>query len=73
MESQDHAEVGRIKGNVEECRKTLQSLGYADFTVEDFFAVNYYIFLSFFLAEIGYLFHFFYIWELGVLYLCILP
>ncbi|EOX99621.1 Otubain, Ubiquitin thioesterase Otubain, Peptidase C65, otubain isoform 6 [Theobroma cacao] len=39
LESQDHAEVDRIKGNVEECRKTLQSLGYADFTFEDFFAL----------------------------------
>ncbi|OMO51321.1 Ubiquitin thioesterase Otubain [Corchorus capsularis] len=39
LESQDRAEVDRIKGNVEECRKTLQSLGYADFTFEDFFAL----------------------------------
>ncbi|XWS54086.1 hypothetical protein CRYUN_Cryun10bG0058700 [Craigia yunnanensis] len=39
LESQDHAEVDRIKGNVQECRQTLQSLGYADFTFEDFFAL----------------------------------
>ncbi|XWS68737.1 hypothetical protein CRYUN_Cryun04dG0117400 [Craigia yunnanensis] len=39
LESQDRAEVDRIKGNVEECRKTLESLGYADFTFEDFFAL----------------------------------
>ncbi|XWS39408.1 hypothetical protein CRYUN_Cryun18bG0052200 [Craigia yunnanensis] len=39
LESQDGIEVDRIKGNVEECRKTLQSLGYADFTFEDFFAL----------------------------------
>ncbi|XVF02126.1 hypothetical protein REPUB_Repub04eG0149200 [Reevesia pubescens] len=39
LESQDRAEVDRIKGNIEECRKTLQSLGYADFTFEDFFAL----------------------------------
>ncbi|OMO88776.1 Peptidase C65, otubain, partial [Corchorus capsularis] len=36
LESQDRAEVDRIKGNIEECRKTLQSLGYADFIFEDF-------------------------------------
>ena len=40
LEKQDRAEVDRIKANVEECRKTLQSLGYVDFTFEDFFAVN---------------------------------
>lgn len=39
LESQDRAEVDRIKANVEQCRKTLQSLGYADFTFEDFFAL----------------------------------
>ncbi|XVE50022.1 hypothetical protein DITRI_Ditri01bG0128700 [Diplodiscus trichospermus] len=39
LESQDCAEVDRIRGNVEECRKTLQSLGYAEFTFEDFFAL----------------------------------
>ncbi|PPR84767.1 hypothetical protein GOBAR_AA35945 [Gossypium barbadense] len=39
LESQDRAEVDRIKGNVEECRKTLQSLGHADFTFEDFFSL----------------------------------
>lgn len=39
LEAQDQKEVERIKVNVEECRKTLQSLGYAEFTFEDFFAV----------------------------------
>ncbi|KAG6791390.1 hypothetical protein POTOM_000509 [Populus tomentosa] len=39
LETQDGAEVDRIKLNVEECRKTLQSLGYVDFTFEDFFAL----------------------------------
>ncbi|TXG74309.1 hypothetical protein EZV62_002888 [Acer yangbiense] len=39
LDSQDQAEVDRIKAKVEECRKTLQSLGYTDFTFEDFFAI----------------------------------
>lgn len=39
LESQDQKEVGRVKTHVEKCRKTLQSLGYADFTFEDFFAL----------------------------------
>lgn len=39
METQDCAEVDRIKLNVEECRKTLQNLGYTDFTFEDFFTL----------------------------------
>ncbi|KAG8649494.1 OVARIAN TUMOR DOMAIN-containing deubiquitinating enzyme 1 [Manihot esculenta] len=39
LETQDRAEVDQIKRKVEECRKTLQSLGYADFTFEDFFAL----------------------------------
>ncbi|CAN1187774.1 OVARIAN TUMOR DOMAIN-containing deubiquitinating enzyme 1 [Linum perenne] len=39
LRSQDRKEVDRVKLNVEECRKTLQSLGYADFTFEDFFAL----------------------------------
>ncbi|XP_054807243.1 OVARIAN TUMOR DOMAIN-containing deubiquitinating enzyme 1 [Prosopis cineraria] len=39
LECQDQAEVERIKVNVEECRKTLQKLGYADLTFEDFFAL----------------------------------
>ncbi|KAF5449225.1 hypothetical protein F2P56_029696 [Juglans regia] len=38
LESQDRKEVDHVKVNVEQCRKTLQSLGYADFTFEDFFA-----------------------------------
>ncbi|KAK2973840.1 hypothetical protein RJ640_011768 [Escallonia rubra] len=36
--SQDRDEVDRITTNVEKCKKTLQSLGYAEFTFEDFFA-----------------------------------
>lgn len=39
LETQDKAEVERVKTNVEECRRTLQGLGYVDFTFEDFFAV----------------------------------
>ncbi|KAF8107892.1 hypothetical protein N665_0116s0097 [Sinapis alba] len=39
LESQDRVEVDRIKANVEICRKTLQNLGYTDFTFEDFFAL----------------------------------
>ncbi|XP_062110854.1 OVARIAN TUMOR DOMAIN-containing deubiquitinating enzyme 1 [Humulus lupulus] len=39
LESQDRVEVERIKANVEQCRKTLQSLGYAEFTFEDFFGL----------------------------------
>ena len=42
LESQDKTEVDRIKTNVENCRKTLRSLGYTEFTFEDFFAVNSY-------------------------------
>ncbi|CAI9093086.1 OLC1v1028501C1 [Oldenlandia corymbosa var. corymbosa] len=39
MESQDKAEADRIKANVEQCRLTLQKLGYTEFTFEDFFAL----------------------------------
>ncbi|XXG47154.1 hypothetical protein AAC387_Pa02g1839 [Persea americana] len=39
LESQDKAEVDRIIASVEQCKKTLQSLGYADFTFEDFFSL----------------------------------
>ncbi|CAN0923615.1 OVARIAN TUMOR DOMAIN-containing deubiquitinating enzyme 1 [Linum grandiflorum] len=39
LQTQDRKEADRVKVNVEECRKTLQSLGYADFTFEDFFAL----------------------------------
>lgn len=39
LESQDKAEVERVKGNVEQCKKTLMDLGYAEFTFEDFFAL----------------------------------
>ncbi|XP_052177116.1 OVARIAN TUMOR DOMAIN-containing deubiquitinating enzyme 1 isoform X2 [Diospyros lotus] len=39
LESQDRGEVNRITINVEQCRKTLQNLGYPDFTFEDFFAL----------------------------------
>ncbi|KAL3339302.1 hypothetical protein AABB24_028099 [Solanum stoloniferum] len=38
LDSQDHNEIHHIKANIEECKKTLQSLGYAEFTFEDFFA-----------------------------------
>lgn len=37
LESQDKKEVQRISACVEECRKTLQNLGHAEFTFEDFF------------------------------------
>lgn len=46
LQSQDRLEVDRIKANIEQCRKTLQNLGYAEFTFEDFFAVIYYLCLS---------------------------
>ncbi|KAK9751212.1 hypothetical protein RND81_02G250500 [Saponaria officinalis] len=39
LETQDIAEIDRVKLNVEECRNTLRSLGYADFTFEDFFSL----------------------------------
>lgn len=39
LESQDRAEADRITVSVEQCRKTLLSLGYAEFTFEDFFAL----------------------------------
>ncbi|CAH9083506.1 unnamed protein product [Cuscuta europaea] len=39
LEAQDETEVERVKVNIEECRKTLQSLGYAEFTFEDFFSL----------------------------------
>lgn len=39
LETQNKAEVDSVKANVEECRKTLQGLGYADFTFEDFFTL----------------------------------
>ncbi|KAK7327992.1 hypothetical protein VNO77_22086 [Canavalia gladiata] len=39
LECQDQAEVDRIKANVEKSRKALQTLGYADLTFEDFFAL----------------------------------
>ena len=35
LEHQDKAEVDRLKANVEDCRKILQNLGYADLTFED--------------------------------------
>ncbi|XP_078447505.1 ubiquitin thioesterase otubain-like protein [Wolffia australiana] len=37
LETQDKAEVLRIKSNIEESKKTLQALGYAEFTFEDYF------------------------------------
>ncbi|KAJ7957482.1 Ubiquitin thioesterase [Quillaja saponaria] len=39
LQSQDQEEVERIRANIEKCRKTLQSLGYAEFTFEDFFTL----------------------------------
>ncbi|KAL2341977.1 hypothetical protein Fmac_009917 [Flemingia macrophylla] len=39
MECQDQAEIDRIKANVEKSRKALQTLGYAELTFEDFFAL----------------------------------
>ncbi|KAK7331844.1 hypothetical protein VNO80_28585 [Phaseolus coccineus] len=39
MECQDQAEVDRIQPKVEKSRKALQTLGYADLTFEDFFAL----------------------------------
>ncbi|KAL9270798.1 OVARIAN TUMOR DOMAIN-containing deubiquitinating enzyme 1-like protein [Drosera capensis] len=39
FETQDKDEVERVKVNVEECKKTLLSLGYAEFTFEDFFGL----------------------------------
>ncbi|KAL6011783.1 hypothetical protein ACLOJK_002248 [Asimina triloba] len=39
LETQDKVEVERVTASVEQCKKTLQSLGYADFTFEDFFAL----------------------------------
>ncbi|KAJ8759363.1 hypothetical protein K2173_006883 [Erythroxylum novogranatense] len=37
--TQDRLEVDRVKNNVEDCRKMLQSLGYVEFTFEDFFSL----------------------------------
>ncbi|KAG0480878.1 hypothetical protein HPP92_011736 [Vanilla planifolia] len=39
LETQDTAEVERIVKNVEQCKQTLQSLGYTEFTYEDFFGI----------------------------------
>ncbi|KAI3899967.1 hypothetical protein MKW92_040458 [Papaver armeniacum] len=39
LESQDKAEVDRVTANIEQCKNTLQSLGYADFTIKDIFAL----------------------------------
>ncbi|XP_039854915.1 OVARIAN TUMOR DOMAIN-containing deubiquitinating enzyme 1-like [Panicum virgatum] len=39
LETQDKAEVDRIMIKIEECRKTLLSLGYIEFTFEDFFSI----------------------------------
>ncbi|WOL03757.1 ubiquitin thioesterase otubain-like [Canna indica] len=39
LETQDKAEVDRILANIGLCKKTLQALGYADFTFEDFFSI----------------------------------
>lgn len=56
LEYQDQEEVERIKVNVEECKKTLQKLGYPDLTFEDFFGVSY----------INFIFYFFFYW-----YICL--
>ncbi|KAE9595027.1 putative ubiquitinyl hydrolase 1 [Lupinus albus] len=40
LESQDQAEIDRVKENVEKSRKALQTLGYPDLTFEDFFSVT---------------------------------
>ncbi|KAJ3681295.1 hypothetical protein LUZ60_015784 [Juncus effusus] len=39
LEKQDKREVERVMLNIEQCKKTLQSLGYIDFTFEDFFSI----------------------------------
>ncbi|PKU75085.1 ubiquitin thioesterase otubain-like [Dendrobium catenatum] len=39
LETQDIAEAKRITGKVEQCKNTLQSLGYTEFTYEDFFSI----------------------------------
>ncbi|CAL5013784.1 unnamed protein product [Urochloa decumbens] len=39
LETQDKAEVDRIMIKIEECKKTLLSLGYIEFTFEDFFSI----------------------------------
>lgn len=39
LETQDIAEVERITANVEQCKHTLQNLGYTEFTYEDFFGI----------------------------------
>nr|ACR33927.1 unknown [Zea mays] len=38
LETQDKAEADRIMVKIEECKKTLLSLGYIEFTFEDFFS-----------------------------------
>lgn len=52
MECQDQAEVDRIHANVEKSRKALQTLGYADLTFEDFFAVTYQLHLHSFFSGV---------------------
>nr|CAB3481572.1 unnamed protein product [Digitaria exilis]CAB3483654.1 unnamed protein product [Digitaria exilis] len=39
LETQDKAEVDRIMIKIEQCKKTLLSLGYIEFTFEDFFSI----------------------------------
>ncbi|KAL6900706.1 hypothetical protein ACP4OV_005382 [Aristida adscensionis] len=39
LETQDKAEVDRIMTKIEHCKNTLKSLGYIEFTFEDFFSV----------------------------------
>ncbi|TVU04852.1 hypothetical protein EJB05_47990, partial [Eragrostis curvula] len=39
LETQDKAEVDRIMKRIDQCNKILQSLGYIEFTYEDFFSI----------------------------------
>lgn len=39
LETKDEGEVTRVRENIEQCRKTLLNLGYAEFTFEDFLSI----------------------------------
>eukprot|EP00246_Nothoceros_aenigmaticus_P010040 TRINITY_DN26338_c0_g1_i1.p1 TRINITY_DN26338_c0_g1~~TRINITY_DN26338_c0_g1_i1.p1 ORF type:complete len:283 (+),score=40.61 TRINITY_DN26338_c0_g1_i1:300-1148(+) len=39
LETEDEAEVIRVKASIEECKKTLKALGFAEFTFEDFLSI----------------------------------
>jgi ubiquitin thioesterase protein OTUB1 len=39
LETQDEAEVEHVLKNIEQCKKALLDLGYAEFTFEDFFSI----------------------------------